>query len=256
MFGRKVLVTAAVVAAMLLVLSGSAYGAVTRYEETTPPPMLTYVGTWTSAAGADFSGGYVRYNTVAGNSATFTFTGTGVDWFAARSTVQHVAEVFLDGVSQGTFDLYGPVRTGNQLIWGVRGLPNTTHTVRIVNVTPYVNIDAFDVYTPSDITASAGPNGSISPSGVVTVDHGANQEFVITPDPGYQVADVVVDGASVGAVTSYLFSNVTGPHTITASFSLLPVVSTRASSPWSLALALVAAGAAVLAFRAGARRHA
>ncbi|TMQ71520.1 MAG: hypothetical protein E6K81_09890, partial [Candidatus Eisenbacteria bacterium] len=70
------------------------------------------------------------------------------------------------------------------------------------------------------LTASAGSNGTISPSGAVVVDHGTNQTFTITPDLHYHVADVLVDGASVGAVTTYAFSNVTANHTVAASFTI------------------------------------
>jgi hypothetical protein len=69
------------------------------------------------------------------------------------------------------------------------------------------------------ITATAGSGGSISPSGTVTVNHGASQTFTITPNMGYHVTDVLVDGSSVGAVTSYTFNNVTANHTISASFA-------------------------------------
>jgi len=68
------------------------------------------------------------------------------------------------------------------------------------------------------IIASVGANGSITPSGVVTVTAGSNQGFTITPNSGYQVADVLVDGVSQGAVTSYTFTNVQADHTISASF--------------------------------------
>lgn len=73
------------------------------------------------------------------------------------------------------------------------------------------------------ITATAGDNGSISPSGAVVVEYGADQEFTITPDTGYQVEDVLVDGASVGAVTSYTFEDVTADHTIHATFTVIGV---------------------------------
>ena len=72
------------------------------------------------------------------------------------------------------------------------------------------------------ITASAGSNGTISPSGSFAVVHGSNQAFTITPDSGYLVQNVLVDGSSVGAVTSYTFTNVTGNHTITASMAATP----------------------------------
>ena len=68
------------------------------------------------------------------------------------------------------------------------------------------------------ITASAGPNGTITPNGVVAVAEGLDQVFIITPDPGYSIEDVVVDGASEGAVASYTFTNVTTDQTIAAGF--------------------------------------
>ena len=70
------------------------------------------------------------------------------------------------------------------------------------------------------ITASAGVHGTISPSGNVTVNDGANPSFSITPNQGYYVLNVLVDNASVGATTLYTFDNVTKDHTITASFAL------------------------------------
>ena len=68
------------------------------------------------------------------------------------------------------------------------------------------------------ITATAGSNGSITPSGAVTVTDGADQSFTITPNKGYQIANVLVDGKSVGAVSSYTFQDVTADHTIYATF--------------------------------------
>lgn len=75
------------------------------------------------------------------------------------------------------------------------------------------------VKTAYVITATAGANGGISPSGAVTVNSGASQSFTITPNSGYAIQDVTVDGSTVGAVSTYTFPNVTGPHTITASFT-------------------------------------
>ena len=68
------------------------------------------------------------------------------------------------------------------------------------------------------ITASAGANGSISPSGSVLVAQGDDQTFSITPDSGYEVADVFVSGNSVGAVSTYTFANVTATGSISATF--------------------------------------
>jgi len=65
-----------------------------------------------------------------------------------------------------------------------------------------------------------GIGGTITPSGAVVVNSGANQTFTITPNTGYHIKDVKVDGSSVGAMTSYTFNNVTTDHTITTSFSI------------------------------------
>ncbi len=78
---------------------------------------------------------------------------------------------------------------------------------------------AIKTYT---ITASAGSGGSISPSGGINVNHGASQTFTITPNTGYQIASVLVDGVSQGTPGSYSFSNVTAAHTIQATFTATP----------------------------------
>ena len=70
------------------------------------------------------------------------------------------------------------------------------------------------------ITSSAGANGSIAPLGATVVKPGANQGYTITPSGSYHIADVLVDGVSVGAVASYTFNNVQASHTISASFAI------------------------------------
>lgn len=71
---------------------------------------------------------------------------------------------------------------------------------------------------PFTINASAGHDGSISPSGLVVVQCGEDQAFAITPGGGYVVNDVEVDLESVGAVTEYTFLNVQANHSIRAIF--------------------------------------
>ena len=73
-------------------------------------------------------------------------------------------------------------------------------------------------HTYHTIRAISGLNGSISPSGWTSVRHGWDQTFTITPDKGYAVAKVLVDGKSVGSVKSYTFKNVTKDHTIEVVF--------------------------------------
>ena len=68
------------------------------------------------------------------------------------------------------------------------------------------------------ITATAGEHGLISPNGLVSVEENSNRIFTITPDTGYHIDDVLVDGTSIGAVSTYTFENVTSNHTISAIF--------------------------------------
>ena len=66
--------------------------------------------------------------------------------------------------------------------------------------------------------AGAGTGGTISPSGEMTVSQGTSKTFTITPNAGYRVSIVYVDGVSIGAVTSYTFSNVNADHGIWVEF--------------------------------------
>ena len=68
------------------------------------------------------------------------------------------------------------------------------------------------------INASSGSGGSILPSGAITLAPGENQGFSISPDPGYAVADVIVNNVSQGPVSTYTFTNVQSNGTITATF--------------------------------------
>ncbi|MGD8701156.1 MAG: hypothetical protein PVH26_01880, partial [Desulfosarcina sp.] len=107
----------------------------------------------------------------------------------------YIVDVWVDGVSIGGVTTYTfPQVTQN-------------HTIRA----------DFAYYTHT-ISASAGTGGSISPTGSASVNHGSSQGYTITPNVGYQVANVLVDGTSVGSVSSYNFDHVVKDHTIQASF--------------------------------------
>lgn len=70
------------------------------------------------------------------------------------------------------------------------------------------------------ISATAGANGTITPNGNVTVNHGGSKAYTIAPANGYVIDNVLVDGMSMGAVSSYVFTNVTANHTISATFKM------------------------------------
>ena len=93
---------------------------------------------------------------------------------------------------------------------------------KISGVVPLTwNIQNWYVKTLFTIDASAGSSGTISSSGTVSVNYGDSKTFTITPNLGYKIKDVLVDGTSVGTVSTYTFTNVTSDHTIQASFEQL-----------------------------------
>ena len=98
---------------------------------------------------------------------------------------------------------------------------NTTHDTAplAVDNVKLMAVEDGPVAQKYTITATAGEGGSITPAGEVSVKEGASQTFAIAAQEGYAIADVLVDGQSVGAVDSYTFENVTANHTIAALFT-------------------------------------
>jgi uncharacterized repeat protein (TIGR02543 family) len=117
--------------------------------------------------------------------------------------------------------LHAVADTGYEFTGWSGDLSGSTNPVTIVMDSDKSVAANFDyVVQTYTISASAGSGGSISPSGTVTVNDGADQSFAITADSGYSVSNVVVDGSSVGSVTGYMFTNVAADHTIAASFAI------------------------------------
>jgi photosystem II stability/assembly factor-like uncharacterized protein len=121
-----------------------------------------------------------------GDSKTFTIT---------SDTGYKIKDVKVDGVSVGAVSTY-----------------------IFINVTNNHTIEAIFEPITFTITTSTGLGGSISPSGTITVNYGDSKTFTITSDTGYKIKDVKVDGVSVGAVSTYPFTNITKDHTIEAIF--------------------------------------
>ena len=69
------------------------------------------------------------------------------------------------------------------------------------------------------ITALAGAGGAIAPSGAVSVLNGQDQTFTIMTIGKFKVDEVMVDGVSVGAVTTYTFNKVKLNHRIDVTFT-------------------------------------
>jgi hypothetical protein len=115
-------------------------------------------------------------------------------------------------------------RPGDPIVFSVAGAPTQMYddANQQISSVPWtsgaltnINLRADIYYT---INASAGPGGQISPSGNVAVLIGSDRTFEIVPDNGYAIANVVVDGQSKGAISSFNFAGVTANHAIIASF--------------------------------------
>ena len=180
------------------------------------------------------------------------FTNNGVNYVRAKInpadgnvTLQNSAIMFTITASAGTGGSISPsgqtsVSSGNNQLFTITpnsgyviagitvdGNPVTVTTpsgqdYTFTNVTANHSISATFSIQQFTITSSASANGSISPSGSILVDNGSNKTFTITPNSGYVIASITVDGNPVTVTTpsgqDYTFTNVTANHTITASF--------------------------------------
>ncbi len=103
--------------------------------------------------------------------------------------------------------------------WTENGSQVSTNASYSFTVTGNRNLVANFAQNTHTIHASAGANGIITPSGTITVAHGANQSFSMIPDSDYEVQEVYIDGNPIGAMTSYTFTNVTADHYIHVTFT-------------------------------------
>jgi hypothetical protein len=164
------------------------------------------VYTVTPSAGANgtispFSPVNVNY----GDSTTFTLT--PIDGF-------HVDSIFIDGIGQAGKAM--PLRNGKMKLAGSGVI--VTYTFH--NVTASHTIHATFTINKFTITAEASPNGSITPSGVVNASYGDNVYFSVTPNTGYHVDSLIIDGISAATDTQYSFNNVAANHVIHVAFAI------------------------------------
>ena len=169
--------------------------------DVTTSAVVTAPYTLTASAGAGGS--------ISPSGATSANCFTNKTFTIAPASCFSIADVLVDGVSVGAVSSYTFLNV------------QANHTIAA----------SFSANGPSTITASAGPGGSISPSGAISVACGGSQTFAIAGDACHTIADVLVDGGSVGAVSSYTFTNVTTNHTISASFALINYTIAASSGP-------------------------
>jgi hypothetical protein len=160
----------------------------------------------------------VKCNNHQGQRYTITFNGNGgAPSVTSMTTIDQKLPELPTATHSGSYSFDGWYTAANG------GTKITTAYVFSANTTVYAHWTYIGggggwYYTYYTIKATAGTNGSISPSGWTSVRDGWDQTFTITPDKGYAVAKVLVDGKSVGSVKSYTFKNVTKDHTIEVVF--------------------------------------
>ena len=196
-----------------------------------PPVNMQFSGWALSAGGSVIADGaimvtsnitlYAIWEPVPVNEFVVFFDGNGgTPAVSSMTTIGHRL-AFLPGAFRSgsyRFDGWYTERNGGELI--------TTSTVFAANTIVYAHwtytggSGGSGGYAPGYyiIRATAGAGGSITPSGDVSVRAGANQTFTITPNRGYAVSDVKIDGRSIGAVRSYTFENISASHTIEVQF--------------------------------------
>ena len=173
------------------------------------------------------------------NEMSYTIT-----WTASDPDSDPVITLFYDTTGSGFNGVQ--IATGMHLsdsvssfAWDISALAAGQYYVyaRIDDGTTVVNAYAAGplsiVRTPPSpvITASAGPNGGISPSGAVSVPSNGSQTFTFTPAAGYRVLSVIIDGIASGPSALYRFTNVMGDHTISVTFT--PDVFTLTASAYA-----------------------
>ncbi len=119
----------------------------------------------------------------------------------------------------GTVVTLSAAPSANSTFAGWSGRCSGTHPTCRVTMNSSITVNAAFRLKTFIISAKAGANGSISPSGRIVVNHGGTQKFIFRPDKGYRIGDIKVDGVSVGNPDNFLFDKVMNSHRIEAVFS-------------------------------------
>ncbi len=143
-------------------------------------------------------------------------TGSGVAFSSASATFSFAAGDVDAGADPASFA--GEVYNGSAWTMLTAGTRTST-SMQVSDITSFGDFAAGNLIAKT-ITATAGANGTISPNGAVAVTYGSDQSFTVTPNRGYHIADVIVDGMSQGAVSTHHFTNVTTDHSINVSFAI------------------------------------
>ena len=187
--------------------------------------------TYTIYAGTDQAIGVTTVSPTS-SASSFTVTPTaGAHGAISPSTPQTVAK---GGSITFTFTPDSGYVVADVLVNGASKGAASSYTITNVNATTAIEVHFAQSVANYTITASAGANGAVAPTGAQTVASGAAKTFTITPLAGYY-PEVTIDGQAVavfkvGGVYAYTFSNVTADHEIAVSFAASPAACTIAAT--------------------------
>ncbi len=141
-----------------------------------------------------------------------------IQWETQDITGNVSISISREGGKEGTYETIAETTENDGAYdWRVTGPVSVNCMMKIEPLndpSKGVVLGLFSVDPEYTITTTSRNNGTITPSGEVAAENGQDKAFLMTPAPGYQVADVLVGGVSVGAVTDYTFTNITGNHSI------------------------------------------
>jgi hypothetical protein len=194
-------------------------------------PLVTY-GTWQGITDAAANGGTYRQNALVGGNASFKFSGSAVKWVTIKGPDKGIANVTIDGVSKGSFDLYSATKT--PFVQTFSGLSSTSHTIKVLvpgtknsAASGYnVPIDALIVGTVTTQDTStkitygswSGKTSTLASGGTYRSNPTAPQtttftftgtrvDWITTIGPSYGKAEVYLDGVDQGTVDLYSPTN-------------------------------------------------
>lgn len=164
----------------------------------------------------------IQNNTISNSKNAVTLRGT-TDKIINYNNLQNYDSygIYLNGTTtnvNATYNWWGTtnIATIDQSIYDY----NDDFSLGTVTYTPILPTAVPSTWTFINSSINAG--GSITPSGVIVLNRGDSQAFTVTPNTGYHVSDVLVNGTSVGAVIAYTVQNIGGATTISATFAPNP----------------------------------
>lgn len=169
-------------------------------------------GGTTSSCTYSISPASASFTSSGGSGNIAVSTGSGCSWSASTGVTWGTISAGSSGSGSGTVSYKVAANTGSSRTasFSVAG--------KIFTISQSGASSSTSGSASYTVTTSAGTGGYVSPNGLNYAGSGSSKTISIRPYTGYSISYVLVDGVSVGAVSSYTFSNITASHTLSARF--------------------------------------